>query len=50
MPKSQRLSLEEIQSVWGLLGECREPAADNQAGPQHFVEGLSDSAGRSPRR
>jgi DNA-binding CsgD family transcriptional regulator len=41
MPKSQRLSLEDIQSVWRLLGECRELGADNQAWPQHFIEGMS---------
>jgi DNA-binding CsgD family transcriptional regulator len=40
MPKSQRLSLEEIQSIWRLLGECRELGADSQAWPQHFVEGM----------
>lgn len=40
MPKSQRLSLEDIQSVWRLLGECRELGTDNQAWPQHFVEGM----------
>lgn len=40
MPKSQRLSLQDIQSVWRLLGECRELGADNEAWPQHFVEGM----------
>lgn len=40
MPKSQSLPLEEIQAVWRLLGECRELGADNQAWPQHFVEGM----------
>lgn len=40
MPKSQRLSLEEIQAAWRLLGECRELGADNQAWPRHFVEGM----------
>ncbi len=40
MTKSQRLSLEEIRSVWRLLGECRELGADSQAWSQHFVEGM----------
>jgi DNA-binding CsgD family transcriptional regulator len=40
MPKSQRLSLEEIQSVWHLLGQCSELGADYQAWPQHFIEGM----------
>jgi DNA-binding CsgD family transcriptional regulator len=40
MPKSQRLSLEDVQAVWHLLGECRELGADNQAWPQHFIEGM----------
>lgn len=40
MPKSQRPSLEDIQAVWRLLGECRELGADNRAWPQHFVEGM----------
>lgn len=40
MPKSQRLSLQDIQAVWCLLGECRELGADNRAWPQHFVEGI----------
>jgi DNA-binding CsgD family transcriptional regulator len=40
MPKSHSLSLEDIQSVWRLLGECRELGADKQAWPQHFIEGM----------
>lgn len=40
MPKSQRLSLEEVQAVWRLLGECRELGADSQTWPHHFLEGM----------
>ncbi len=40
MPKSQRLSLEDVRAVWRLLGECRELGADNVAWPHHFLEGM----------
>src|SRR4051812_20146249 len=41
MAKSERLRLEDVRGILGLVGECREQGDDGLAWRRHLIEGLA---------